>query len=114
MSKGFDGWQNYYFDPEYDDEVDEGEEYDGYTVEDSQRDFSYEFETMGNPGDYFEPTDDEWAHYKVTSGWEEYKPNAWQRLRSWFRWHWRHKWWNACPDCHRPRWWGDHTDCIPF
>ncbi len=94
MSKGFDGWQNYYFDPEYDDEGDEVDEAE------------YDNE--------FEPTDDDWEHYTATSGWEEYKPNIWQRFRSWLRWHWRNKWWNACPDCHRPYWWGKHNNCIPF
>lgn len=104
MSKGFDGWQNYYFDPEYDDEGDDGDEYDDYIAEDSQQDFSYEFETMY----------DGWEHYKDTEGWEEYKPNIWQRFHSWLRWHWHYKWWNACPDCHRPSWWGKHDNCIPF
>lgn len=98
MSKGFDGWQNYYFDPEYDDE-------DWFEEDDVDR---------SEDDDYFEPTDDDWEHYMDTSGWEEYKPNIWQRFRSWLRWHWRNKWWNACPDCHRPYWLGKHEHCIPF
>lgn len=94
VSKGFDGWQNYYFDPEYDDEDTEEDE--------AEEDY------------YFEPTDDDWEHYKDVNEWVIYKPNIWQRFRFWLSWQWHYKLWNACPDCHRPQWWGNHNGCIPF